>query len=117
MSRDTETGEVRYVAEACRATHARAVFPAPGGPNISVTCPRRIPSLSWSSESSSAASRRGNPVLIGSRTAAEAFSDCDAEIEITGTGTISGVLPMRDAQLTRVLAVETEEVLVDAHCG
>lgn len=97
-----------------RHTHASEVLPTPGGPKTSVTCPRRIPARCWS-ESSRAVSRRARPVLIGSRAADEALRDCEAEIETTGAGSVNGGADARVGAPTRVLAVETEQVLVDAH--
>lgn len=108
----------QYGYEDMEATYANDVLPTPGGPNTSVTCPRRIPDLCWSSESSSAASKRASPVLIGSRAADEAFRDCEADIETTGTNGDQYLLLLGGLDApTRVLAVETEQVLVDAHGG
>jgi hypothetical protein len=63
-------------------THAREVLPAPGGPNTSVTLPRRIPPQLESR--ARASSRRVNPVEIGETV--DALRDCDADMEMTGPG-------------------------------
>lgn len=70
-----------------KETHARDDFPTPGGPKTSVTWPRSIPpDRRWSAgESSRASSRRASPVGIGFLRAADAFNDCEADMEITGT--------------------------------
>ncbi|OOF89798.1 hypothetical protein ASPCADRAFT_212468 [Aspergillus carbonarius ITEM 5010] len=79
-------------------THAKAVFPAPGGPNTSVTCPNGNPFVSPSSKSDTASGEHkemasssadrpvGRAFLPEAGNAVDACRDCDAGKEITRSG-------------------------------